>query len=54
MFQIKMKTYFRSSLYRDVMIKDEIPNIVWLRLNSDLKILMNSSKYDHLELLLLK
>lgn len=51
-----MKTCFVWSLYNNVMVKDEIPNLVWIRLsvNSDLKILMNSSKYDHLELLLLK
>lgn len=51
-----MKTCFVWSLYNDVMIKDEISNLVWIRLsvNSDLKILMNSSKYNHLELLLLK
>lgn len=51
-----MKTCFVWSLYSDVMIEDEIPNILWLRVtvNSDLKILMSSSKYDHLELLLLK
>lgn len=45
-FQVKMKTCFVWSLYNDVMIKDEISNLVWIRLsvNSDLKILMNSSK----------